>query len=89
MFRRCIGSSNVESHKLVTGFRDGHAIEVGNRYFMPAIAARKANEKIISFGDEVDPEGLLRNMGGNEYVHTTENRVKYKEVEVLKDGKLG
>ena len=56
----------------------GHpAIDVGNRYFTPRQHALQ--ERHISFSSVIDPENILSEAMGNEYVHTEDNEVEYYE----------
>ncbi|EPQ50468.1 hypothetical protein GLOTRDRAFT_50439, partial [Gloeophyllum trabeum ATCC 11539] len=65
---------------------DGHpTLEISNRYF----SARKHNQADIDvpFSDLVDPEGILRKLSDDRWVHTDDNDVTYYRV-VEEEGKL-
>jgi hypothetical protein len=56
----------------------GHpSIDVGNRYFTPAQHA--LHDRQISFSPAVDPDYILSEAMGDEFVHTEDNRVEYYE----------
>ena len=56
----------------------GHpAIDIGNRYFTPRQHALQ--ERHIYFSSIIDPENILSDAMGEEYVHTEDNKVEYYE----------
>jgi len=56
----------------------GHpSIDVSNRYFTPRQHALQ--ELHISFSPAVDPDNLLSEAMGEEFVHTEDNEVEYYE----------
>jgi hypothetical protein len=58
---------------------DGYAaIYMGNRYFINC--HDKADDENVSFGEYVDPDGILEEAMGSEFSHTLENQVKYFEL---------
>lgn len=66
---------HVESHV---------GIQAGNRYFQweNSLSAGKA----VEFQPMVDPRGVLARMAGENFVHTIDNEVKYKECSISKNG---
>ena len=62
----------------------GHpSIDVGNRYFTPRQHAFQ--ERHISFSAAIDPDNILSEAMGEEFVHTEDNEVEYYEA--CKEGK--
>lgn len=56
----------------------GHpSIDVGNRYFTSCQLALQ--ERHISFSPAVDPDNILAEAMGEEFVHTEDNEVEYYE----------
>jgi hypothetical protein len=45
------------------------------RYFLPYRYCKSISSH--PFGPGVDPEGVLRRLGGNSYIHTEDNAVQY------------
>jgi hypothetical protein len=56
----------------------GHlSIDIGNRYFTPRQHALQ--ERHISFSSAIDPDNILSEAMGEEFVHTEDNQVEYYE----------
>ena len=56
----------------------GHlSIDIGNRYFTPRQHA--LHERHISFSTAIDPDNILSEAMGEEFVHTEDNEVEYYE----------
>ena len=56
----------------------GHpSIDVGNRYFTPRQHALQ--DRQISFSPAIDPDNILFEGMGEEFVHTEDNEVEYYE----------
>ena len=58
-----------------TRYDEHDAIEMGNRYFTDR--SNKANHEAVPFQQSVDPEGILQDAMGAEFVHLEENEVAY------------
>ena len=56
---------------------------MANRYFQDKQHVQA--EEIIEFSKEIDPRGLLKKAGSGQYVHTSENEVKYFKKIVVED----
>lgn len=57
---------------------------MGNRYFMDCRDA--GEEEMVSFQDNVDPDGVLQELMGQAFIHTQENEVEYFEEIQQSDG---
>jgi hypothetical protein len=56
----------------------GHpSIDVSNRYFTPRQHALQ--ERHISFSPVIDPDNILTEAMGEDFVHTEDNKVEYYE----------
>ena len=76
MFRKQVVNETMEMW--VTSTFQGHpSIDIGNRYFTPRQHALQDRE--VSFSKVVDPENVLSNAMGEEFVHTENNEVEYYE----------
>ena len=60
-----------------SAFQGHPSIEVGNRYFTPRQHALQ--DRQISFSLIVDPDNVLSEAMGEEFVHTEDNEVEYYE----------
>jgi hypothetical protein len=60
-----------------SAFQGHPSIDVGNRYFTPRQHALQ--ERHISFSLAVDPDNLLSQAMGEDFVHTENNEVEYYE----------
>jgi len=73
-FSQLLPSSSMDDW--VPAQYDEHAaIEMGNRYFTDR--NNKANHEAVSFQQSVDPEGILQDAMGADFVHLEENEVVY------------
>ncbi|KAK7032198.1 hypothetical protein VNI00_013372 [Paramarasmius palmivorus] len=66
---------------------DGHqALHLSNRYFL---SRRLANgETSVDLDPVVDPYGILKKVGGTDFVHTAENIVEYEKVKKADDKEI-
>ena len=60
-----------------SAFQGHPSIDVGNRYFTPRQHALQ--ERHISFSPAIDPDNILSEAMGEEFVHTEDNEVEYYE----------
>jgi hypothetical protein len=74
-FARCIAIDKLAPCGVVDQYDKYTSIELSNRYFTPK--SDTLVEEHIPITTDIDPEGLLRVAGGNKYVHTEQNMVKY------------
>ena len=76
LFRRQGADRNMEDW--VPSTFQGHPyIDVGNQYFTPSQHALQ--DRQISFSLAVNPNNILSEAMGDEFVHTEDNEVKYYE----------
>lgn len=76
IFRRQAVEGNMEVW--VPSLFQGHpSIDVGNRYFTPRQHALQDQQ--ISFSQAIDPDNILSDAMGEEFVHTEDNEVEYYE----------
>jgi hypothetical protein len=76
IFRRQAVEGNMEVW--VPSLFQGHpSIDVGNRYFTPRQHALQDQQ--ISFSQSIDPDNILSDAMGEEFVHTEDNEVEYYE----------
>ena len=66
-----------------SAFQRHPSIDVGNRYFTPRQYAFQ--DRQISFSAAIDPDNILSEAMGGEFVHTEDNEVEYYEAR--KEGK--
>jgi len=64
-------------------FQEHSSIDVSNRYFTPRQHALQ--DRQISFSAVIDPDNILSEALGDEFVHTEDNEVEYYEAR--KEGK--
>ena len=76
LFRRQGADRNMEDWVPST-FQGHPSIDVGNRYFTPSQHALQ--DRQISFSLAVDPDNILSEAMGDEFVHTEDNEVEYYE----------
>ena len=76
LFRRQLADRNMEVWVPST-FQGHPSIDVGNRYFTPCQHALQ--DRQISFSLAVDPDNILTEAMGEEFVHTEDNEVEYYE----------
>jgi hypothetical protein len=60
-----------------SAFQGHQSIDVGNRYFTPRQHALQ--DRQISFSPTIDPDSILSDAMGEEFVHTEDNEVEYYE----------
>ena len=76
IFRRQTVEGNMEVW-VPSSFQGHLSIDVGNRYFTPRQHALQVRQ--ISFGQAIDPDNILSEAMGEEFVHTEDNEVEYYE----------
>jgi hypothetical protein len=76
IFRQQVADGNMETWVPST-FQGHPSIDVGNRYFTPRQHALQ--DRHISFSPAVDPDNILSEAMGEDFVHTEDNRVEYYE----------
>jgi hypothetical protein len=82
IFRQQIVDRNMEAW-VPSAFQGHPSIDVGNRYFTPRQHALQDRHK--SFSPAIDPDNILSEAMGEEFVHTEDNEVEYYEAR--KEGK--
>ena len=75
-FRQHIVDGNMEVWD-PSSFQGHASIYVGNQYFTPFQHALQ--DRQISFNPSIDPDNILSEAMGEEFVHTEDNEVKYYE----------
>ena len=76
MFRR--ESTDVTMEEWTPSmFQEHTSFDVGNRYFTPRQHALQ--DRQIAFSASIDPDNILANAMGDEFVHTEDNQVEYYE----------
>lgn len=76
IFRRQVVEGNMEVW-VPSSFQGHPSIDVGNRYFTPRQHALQ--DRQISFSQAIDPDNILFEAMGEEFVHTEDNEVEYYE----------
>ena len=76
IFRRQAVEGNMEVWA-PSVFQGHPSIDVGNRYFTPRQHALQDHQ--ISFSPAIDPDNILSEAMGEEFVHTENNEVEYYE----------
>jgi hypothetical protein len=76
IFRRQVAEGNMELW-VPSAFQGHPSIDVGNRYFTPRQHALQ--DRHISFSPAIDPDNILSEAMGEEFVHTEDNVVEYYE----------
>jgi hypothetical protein len=76
IFQQQAVDGNIESWVPST-FQGHPSIDVGNRYFTSRHLALQ--ERHISFSPAIDPDNILAEAMGEEFVHTEDNEVEYYE----------
>jgi hypothetical protein len=76
IFRRQVGDRSMEVW-VPSAFQGHLSINVGNRYFTPRQHALQDHH--ISFSPAIDPDNILSEAMGEEFVHTEDNEVEYYE----------
>jgi hypothetical protein len=82
IFRRRAVDGNMEVW-VPSNFQGHPSIDVGNRYFTPRQHALQ--DRQTSFTAAIDPDNILSEGMGEEFVHTEDNEVEYYEAR--KEGK--
>ena len=94
---KCIGQIEAVYLKMMNHFREGSlepwqpsefegnaALEASTRYLSQASHIMPGD--VVDFAPHVDPDGKLRDLMEDEYVHTTDNRVDYMQQILNPDG---
>ena len=76
IFRRQLVDRNTEVW-VPSAFQGHPSIDVSNRYYTPRQHALQ--DRHISFSPVIDPDNILSEAMGEEFVHTEDNRVEYYE----------
>ena len=76
IFRRQVANGNIETW-VPSAFQGHQSIDVSNRYFTPRQHALQ--DRHISFSTTIDPDNVLSEAMGEEFVHTEDNDVEYYE----------
>ena len=76
IYRRQAMEGNMEVW-IPSSFQGHLSIDVGNRYFTPHLHALQ--DRHISFSQAIDPDNILSEAMGEEFVHTEDNEVEYYE----------
>jgi hypothetical protein len=76
IFRRQAAKGNMEVW-VPSAFQGHPSIDVGNRYFIPRKHALQYQQ--ISFSTVIDPDNVLSDAMGEEFIHTEDNEVEYYE----------
>jgi hypothetical protein len=63
---------------------DRAVLSASNRYFTHKRDVGQTTQ--VTFGDGVDPNGVLKKMARTDYIHTDENEVKYYKLILGSDG---
>ena len=82
IFRRQTAHGDMEVW-VPSAFQGHPSIDVGNRYFTPRQHALQ--DRHTSFSAVIDPDNILSEALGDEFVHTEDNEVEYYEAR--KEGK--
>lgn len=77
IFRRQLAADRNMEVWVPSSFQGHPSIDIGNRYFTPRQHALQ--DRHISFSSVVDPDNILSEAMGEEYVHTEDNEVEYYE----------
>jgi hypothetical protein len=76
IFQQQAVDGNIEAW-VPSAFQGHPSIDVSNRYFTPRQHALQ--EPHISFSPAIDPDNILAEAMGEEFVHTKDNEVEYYE----------
>jgi len=76
IFQQQAVDGNMEAW-VPSAFQGHSSIDVGNRYFTPCQHALQ--DRQISFSPVIDPDNILSEAMGDEFVHTEDNEVEYYE----------
>lgn len=76
IFQQKAGNGNMEAW-VPSAFQGHLSIDVGNWYFTPRQHALQ--ERHISFSPAIDPDNILAEALGEDFVHTEDNEVEYYE----------
>jgi len=75
-FERMLPANTLEEWT-PTLFNGYNAIDMGNRFFTGR--HEQSNHEIVPFKPSVDPDGILEQAMGSDFVHLRENEVEYFE----------
>ena len=76
MFRRDAADGTMEEWT-PSVFQEHISIDVGNRYYTPRQHALQ--DRQIAFSASIDPDNILSEAMGDQYIHVEENQVEYYE----------
>ena len=76
MFQQQAVDGNMDAW-VPSSFQGHPSVDVSNRYFTPSQHALQ--ERHISFSTAIDPDNILAQAMGEEFVHTEDNEVEYYE----------
>lgn len=76
IFQQEAAIGNMEAW-IPSSFQGHPSIDVSNRYFTPRQHALQ--ERHISFRPDIDPDNILEEAMGEDFVHTEDNEVEYYE----------
>ena len=74
IFRRQAADGSMELW-VPSNFQGHPSIDVGNRYYTPRQYALQ--DRHVSFSPCVDPDNILSEAMGEDFVHTEDNKVEY------------
>lgn len=83
-FFNALSSGKLEEWQ-TTMFEGIPAIDISTRYFTERRNA--PNEVPVDFGENVDPEGIMAYIQGEDFIHTQDNFVEYLEIDTVSNGK--
>ena len=87
LFDRCFPIDTLDKWvPSMMGATDYPVFEVSNRYFTKKAAL--SQDVVLELGQDIDPKGILKKIAGTDFVHTTENEVKYFKLTKDKDGDI-
>lgn len=76
IFQQRVGDGSMEVW-VPSAFQGRPSIDVGNRYFTPSQHALQ--DRQVSFSPAIDPDNILSEAMGGDFVHTEDNEVEYYE----------
>jgi len=76
MFRRDAADGTMEEWT-PSVFQEHVSIDIGNRYFTPRQYALQ--DRQIAFSTSIDPDNILSEAMGDQFVHVEDNHVEYYE----------
>ena len=76
IFRQQVADGSMEAW-VPSAFQEHPSIDVGNRYFTPS--QHPLQDRQVSFSPVIDPDNILSEAMGEEFIHTEDNEVEYYE----------